>query len=217
VIFAGAAILAAGGTPGGDQLVGIVLIATAAALWGIDNNLTQALTTRDPFQLVAAKVGAAAVVNLSIALLLGAAVPTVEVVGAALALGAVSYGISVVLDAYALRELGAAREAAIFATAPFIGMVLSVPVLGESLGSRELVAATVMALGVVVLTRERHDHSHHHEPIAHDHIHDHLDDHHHHDHDPAVDPAERHSHTHQHAELSHAHPHVSDSHHRHDH
>ncbi len=216
VIFGGAAILAGGDAGGADQLGGVLLISGAAALWGIDNNLTQSLTTRDPFQIVTVKVAAAAAVNLTIAVGLGAGRPPTGVLFSALALGAISYGLSVVLDAYALRILGAAREAAIFATAPFLGMIIAVPVLGERLGAREIAAATMMALGVVVLGRERHAHTHAHEPLHHEHLHVH-DDHHQHDHLPGTGIAEPHSHPHRHGRLVHAGPHVSDAHHRHRH
>ena len=72
-----------------------------------------------------------------------------------LALGFVSYGISVVLDVYALRFVGAAREAAYFATAPFAGALLAVPVLGDRIRGSEVVAGILMALGVWRLATTR--------------------------------------------------------------
>jgi drug/metabolite transporter (DMT)-like permease len=53
------------------------------------------------------------------------------VIAAALILGVFSYGVSILLDAYALRHIGAAREAAFFATAPFMGAIAAIPILGE--------------------------------------------------------------------------------------
>src|SRR4029453_5903057 len=52
--------------------------------------------------------------------------PAGRVLAATLTLGALAYGASVLLDAFALRHLGAAREAAFFATAPFAGAPLPV-------------------------------------------------------------------------------------------
>jgi hypothetical protein len=119
-------------------------------------------------------------------------------------------------DAYALRLLGAARESAIFAVAPFLGAVAAWPLLGEPLGSQEIVAGTIMAIGVFAVVRERHAHLHEHEPLDHDHLHVH-DAHHRHEHGPEVDAGEPHSHQHRHDRLVHAHAHLSDIHHRHDH
>jgi drug/metabolite transporter (DMT)-like permease len=215
-IFAGAVVLTLPHGSIGGQLVGIACIAAACACWGLDNNLTQSLTVRDPFSIVTVKTGVAAAVNVGIALMLGARIPGASIVLGALALGAVAFGMSVVFDAYALRLLGAARESAIFAVAPFVGAVAAWPLLGEQLGIQEIVAGAIMAIGVVAVLRERHEHLHEHEPLEHDHLHVH-DVHHRHEHGPEIDAGEPHSHQHRHDRLVHAHAHLSDIHHRHDH
>jgi hypothetical protein len=133
----------------------------------------------------------------------------------ALGVGALSYGASIVLDAYALRLLGAAREAAYFATAPFFGALLAIPLDGDRFDGRTLAAMGLMAAGAALLGRERHSHMHTHEAIEHEHMHVH-DAHHRHAH-PDGDAREPHSHPHQHAPLTHDHPHVPDAHHRHRH
>jgi drug/metabolite transporter (DMT)-like permease len=58
---------------------------------------------------------------------------------------------SIVFDVYALRHLGAAREAAFFATAPFVGALLSIPILGESLRAADGAAGIMMGIGVLLL------------------------------------------------------------------
>jgi len=216
MIFVGAALLGLQGATGRFDVVGALLIVAACAGWALDNNVTQTLTDRDPFAIVSVKTGVAAVVNIGLAVLLGSSSPAADFVVGALVLGALAYGISIVLDAYALRILGAARESAVFATAPFAGAVLAVPLLGDSWGVFEVAASAVMAVGVVVVLRDRHSHRHAHEPLDHEHRHVH-DEHHQHVHPPGVDPAEPHSHPHQHESLVHTHPHVSDAHHRHGH
>jgi hypothetical protein len=75
-----------------------------------------------------------------------------------LAVGFVSYGVSIVLDVYALRYVGAARESAYFATAPFAGALIAVPVLGESVAAHEAAGGLVMAAGVALLIRPRGTH-----------------------------------------------------------
>ena len=215
-IFAGAVVLTIPHDSLGGQLIGITCIGAACACWGLDNNLTQSLTVRDPFSIVTVKTGVAALVNVTLALILGARIPGASIIAGALVLGAVAFGMSVVLDAYALRLLGAARESAIFAVAPFVGALVAWPVLGEQLGVQEVVAGAVMALGVLAVLRERHEHLHEHDSLVHDHLHVH-DEHHRHAHSPSTDPGEPHSHQHNHARLVHAHVHVSDVHHRHDH
>lgn len=196
------------------DLWGIAALTGACLAWGVDNNLTQRLSVRDPIAVVRIKALGAGTCTLSVAWLVGMPLPAWPILGGALVLGAFSYGVSIVLDMYALRILGAAREAAYFATAPFIGAVAALPLLGETLGGADLGAGALMAAGVVLLLRAQHSHRHTHTPLEHDHVHVH-DEHHRHEHEGEV--TEPHSHPHRHEELTHEHPHASDVHHRHRH
>jgi drug/metabolite transporter (DMT)-like permease len=199
------------------DLMGVLLLAAACLCWAIDNNLTQRLSLRDPFAVVRVKTLGAGIANTALGLFVAnGELPGSQPLGAALLLGSLSYGASVVLDAYALRLVGAAREAAYFATAPFVGVLASLLFLGEPFRWIDAIAMVAMGIGVMFLVRERHVHLHTHEPIEHEHVHVH-DEHHEHEHAPSQSTGEPHSHTHRHTELSHEHPHVSDAHHRHRH
>ncbi len=216
LILLGAAVLKVRPGELGVDGLGLVFIALACAAWALDNNLTQRLTLKDPIAIVRLKTLVAGAFNLGLGLILGGQLPRASVLVATLFLGALSYGLSVLLDAYALRLLGAAREAAFFATAPFLGALGSLLFLGERLAWADGAAMAAMVGGVVLLLRERHAHRHEHEPLEHDHAHVH-DEHHQHEHAPGVVVTERHAHAHRHAPLVHEHPHGSDLHHRHRH
>jgi drug/metabolite transporter (DMT)-like permease len=214
LVLTGAALLAGGPGDLHASPVGVIAIGGACLSWALDNNLTQRLSDRDPVALVQMKTLGAGTFTTIVAWSAGQMQGSGVTIGVALVVGALSYGLSIVLDTYALRLLGAAREAALFATAPFAGAMLAVPLLGERLAATDVVAATSMVLGVVLLAWTRHAHLHSHEVVAHDHAHVH-DEHHHHAHDgPVVEP---HAHPHVHASLVHDHPHAPDSHHRHSH
>ncbi|HSC87199.1 MAG TPA: EamA family transporter [Polyangiaceae bacterium] len=216
-IVLGAAVLRLEGETAAGGVPGILFLAGACALWGLDNNLTQRLSSKDPFAVVRIKTLGAGTFNLVLALfVLRLPWPSWPSVCGALLLGVVSYGLSVVLDAYALRLVGAAREAAYFATAPFMGALTAVVVLGESLHPTDGLALVSMAVGVILLLREQHAHLHTHEELTHDHLHVH-DEHHQHPHGADDPPGEPHAHVHHHVRLVHDHPHVSDIHHRHEH
>lgn len=216
LIVAGAAVLA--WRPGElhADLFGVAALAGACLSWALDNNLTQRLSLRDPVALVRVKGLGAGTCTLLVALLAGHDLPPAGMLPVALLVGSLSYGLSIVLDAYALRALGAAREAAYFATAPFIGAVAAVPLLGEPFRRADLAGMALMGFGVVQMLRERHFHLHTHLPLAHDHAHVH-DEHHQHEHPPGTPPGEPHAHPHRHEAMTHEHPHVPDLHHRHRH
>lgn len=216
LVIVGAGVLSVSPGAVGGHWLGVLLVACASAAWALDNNLTQRLSAKDPRAIVRVKALGAGTCNLALAFLFGEHLPPPSLCLFALLLGALSYGASILLDVYALRLLGAAREAAFFATAPFLGALIAVPLLHEGLGPGALVAMGVMGSGVVLLMRARHGHRHAHDALAHEHLHSH-DAHHQHPHPPGTPVGEPHAHWHQHAPLIHDHPHAGDLHHRHSH
>jgi drug/metabolite transporter (DMT)-like permease len=215
-LVAGAAALSWSGTPTVDSLVGPLAIAGACVAWGLDNNLTRKVSLADPLQIVQLKGLIAGPFNLVLGLLLGAALPAVSAVLIAGVVGFFGYGVSLALFVVALRHLGTARTGAYFSTAPFLGSVAAIVVLGESITAQLVIASIFMATGVWLHLTERHEHEHVHEPMAHAHPHVH-DDHHKHAHGASDPPGDFHTHFHQHVRLRHSHPHVPDMHHVHRH
>jgi drug/metabolite transporter (DMT)-like permease len=226
LILAGAVIIG-GGTTSGSTLHGAVLIALACLGWGIDNNISQRLSIRDPMQIALLKSVGASVPMLLLAGLTGARFPTPIEIVVLLVIGGIGYGLSMWLDLLALRDLGAARESVIFATAPFVGAGFSVFALKEALSANLIASGVLMIGGVALMLKEDHAHWHRHDEVWHEHKHLHTpgdqDPHHAHEHPngeaegiQSNDPF-WHSHPHQHEPIAHEHPHVSDGHHRHRH
>lgn len=214
-IAAGGLVLSWSGESGATTgWLGPLAIVVACLCWAIDNNLTRHVSASDALFIAGVKGSVAGVVNTSLALALGAALPSVSVVGAAMTIGLLGYGVSLVLFVLALRGLGAARTGAYFSTAPFIGAALSLVMLGESASVAFWIAAGLMGWGVWLHLTERHEHEHLHEAIAHSHRHVH-DEHHQHAHDFPWTANQAHNHWHQHAAIAHKHPHFPDIHHRH--
>ena len=191
-----------------------VAVVLACLCWAIDNNLTRRVALADASFIAMTKGLVAGTVNVSIALLMGAAMPSPSLSIAAGALGFVSYGLSLVLFVVALRGLGTARTGAYFSTAPFIGALIAVPLLGESMAPALLAGGGLMAVGVFLHLTEHHVHEHRHDPTEHEHVHVH-DEHHPHAHDAAVDGP--HVHSHRHDAVIHGHEHYPDAHHQHRH
>jgi drug/metabolite transporter (DMT)-like permease len=133
-------------------VTGTLAIAGACLSWALDNNLTRQISIRNPVQIVQVKTLSAGIGNVVLAVMAGHRAP-MSIVPAALLLGFVSYGLSIVLDVYALRYIGAAREAAFFAIAPFAGAVAAVPVLRERFTANDLGAGALMAIGIALIVR----------------------------------------------------------------
>ena len=127
---------------------------------------------------------------LAIAVILHEAMPSIAHVAAALALGFVTYGLSIFLYVRAQNTLGAAKTSAYYAVAPFVGALLSFVLLKESLSWMYLVALCVMVVGAALVVADtlvrHHTHPHRHtfthfhggyvhsHTITHTHGHDHL-------------------------------------------
>ncbi len=214
LIVAGAAVLSGASQAG--ALVPSLAVLGACLAWALDNNLTRKVSLADPRIVAMTKGLVAGATNTALALAAGASLPSAPILGRALLVGWLGYGVSLVLFVVALRELGTARTGAYFATAPFAGAVLAVLALGEPATAALFAAGALMAAGVWLHVTERHTHLHTHEPLEHTHEHEH-DEHHRHEHEPPVPPGTRHTHAHRHERLTHEHAHYPDAHHRHEH
>jgi drug/metabolite transporter (DMT)-like permease len=223
-IVAGMAAIVAGGVvlswPHGGASAnawpGALAVAGACLCWAIDNNLTRKVSASDALFIAGVKGLVAGVVNGGLALAFGFHLPDIAVTAPILLVGFLGYGVSLVLFVLALRGLGTARTGAYFSTAPFLGAVISLAMLHETVSPMFWLAAVLMAIGVWLHLTERHIHDHVHELLEHGHRHVH-DEHHQHAHPFEWDGTEPHSHPHVHAPMRHRHAHFPDIHHRHTH
>ncbi len=209
IVVLGGVILA--GTSEAGVAVGAVLVAVTCVCWGIDNAITASLDSYTPAQITLAKGVVAGSVNLALGLVLDGAVAARFVV-AALAIGALGYGLSIAMWITGARLVGAARGQVIFALAPFIGALLAWPVNGDRLTSTTVVAFAVSLVGVIVVATSHHGHFHRHEPIEHAHPIDPSDPHHRSDAIKVLSGTQ-----HRHLPIRHEHEHLPDIHHRHIH
>jgi drug/metabolite transporter (DMT)-like permease len=194
--------------------LGSILVMLACLMWAFDNNITRHLSHRDPFVIARYKGLVAGSTTLAIAFVSGNQESSLSSTTGALILGALSYGASLVLFVYALRNLGTSRTSTYFGAAPFIGTIVSVILLNEAITIQLSVAMFLMLSGIALILKEYHEHEHLHEELYHEHRHIH-DEHHNHEHEGAC--FEPHCHEHEHGLSVHSHAHVPDIHHYHGH
>ena len=198
--------------------LGALGIIGACFLWGLDNNFTRHISSKNPLIIVGIKGLGAGTFSLVLGVLLRQQLPAFKIVLLAMLLGSISYGISIQLFIVAMRHMGAARTSTLFGIAPFIGVILSLVLLREVPQTLFWIALPVMLAGAWLMLTENHDHRHVHEPLEHNHRHSHPDEHHLHTGPEAVPLVNgAHTHPHRHDKLEHEHAHAPDLHHRHDH
>jgi drug/metabolite transporter (DMT)-like permease len=219
LVIIGAALLSVAGGPAGGATkpLGAALVVGACGCWALDNNLTQRVSIRDARQIVAIKgcVGGAASLLLAAGFRQFSGWAPASVLAVAL-VGAVSYGLSIVLFIRGLRTLGVIHTGALFALAPGFAAMLSWAILREPIPLWGWLALLGMTDGALLLSTDVHEHEHTHEALEHQHEHEH-DEHHQHEHTPEELARVPHSHWHRHEPVTHTHAHTHDVHHRHPH
>ena len=198
-------ILSFSGTGSLQFSLGSLLVIGATVCWGLENNCTRSISDKSSYQIVTIKGLGSGAGAFIIAVILGEKLPPLKNIILILALGYVSYGLSIFTYVRAQKTLGAAKTSAYYAAAPFIGVLLSVLFLKEQLSFTFLIALLVMIAGTVVIVYETlvHNHTHVHKHyITHTHdgtTHTHLIEH-SHEHSHVVSE-EKHGHTHSLQEL----------------
>lgn len=104
---------------------GAIFILMATIFWGIENNCTRKLSSKDPMQIVMLKGIFSGGGSLIIGLVIGERTNNVVGILVVLLIGAIAYGMSIYVYIYAQRILGAARTSTYYAVSPFIGTALS--------------------------------------------------------------------------------------------
>lgn len=159
---------------------GSLLVLGACICWGFENNCTRMLSSKSSVQITTIKGIFSGLGSLMIALCVGESLPGIAWIAASLGLGFVAYGLSINFYIRAQKELGAAKTSAYYAVAPFIGVALSMLILGERpalsfyLGLAVMAAATWLMVKDTVCLQHTHPHSHVH---THEHTHTHAHTH----------------------------------------
>jgi drug/metabolite transporter (DMT)-like permease len=213
LVTLGSAVIA---VPGGAAArEAAAFVGLACICWAIDNNLTSVIDDLSPAQIAFAKGLVAGATNLALGLWLEPQ-PSFSTAGAGLLVGALGYGVSLVLYVGAAQQLGATRSQLLFSTAPLWGAAAAWVFAIDVVGWAHAAGGALMILGLYLMGRERHAHEHTHAEVVHAHAHRHDDGHHGHVHRGL--PAQTwHSHEHAHEKVRHTHPHAPDLHHRHRH
>ena len=114
---------------GNFEIVATTVIAlfviAATVCWGLENNCTGSISSKNTYQIVVLKGIFSGLGALIIALIRLESLPGLRYAAIALILGFASYGLSIFLYVRAQNVIGAARTSAYYAVAPFIGAFLS--------------------------------------------------------------------------------------------
>lgn len=111
--------------------IGSLYVIASYICWGAENNCTKKISSKNAIEITIIKGIFAGFGSLIIAFLTGENIPSVYLVIVALIIGFFSYGLSVAMYIKSQNYLGAAKTAAFFSIAPFLGVIFSIIILNE--------------------------------------------------------------------------------------
>jgi len=138
-----------------ENLLGNLLILGACFFWGIDNNFSKFLSKkRDIIMVTGLKcfIGGSALLAVSFLLGFSFSIPLTSI-PYVLFVGAFSIGFSILFFLFALRKIGSMRTGVISSLSSLFGAVLAFIVLREAFTVVQLIAGSIMILGIYVLYR----------------------------------------------------------------
>ena len=136
-----------------ENIAGNLLIVGACLFWGIDNNLSRFLSKkRDIILITGLKCFIGGLALLALAFVVGVpfSVPLTSI-PYLLSVGAFSIAFSILLFLFALRKIGSMRTGVIYSMSSLFGAALAFLILNEPFTFIQLVAGTIMLLGIYVL------------------------------------------------------------------
>ena len=133
---------------------GSAFVLAAACCWGLENNCTRMLSSKNPLEIVVIKGFGSGIGAFVIAIATGESLPGFVYIAMALLLGFVAYGLSIYFYIYAQRDLGAAKTSTYYAVAPFVGAGLSLVIFWEKPSFTFIIALLIMAIGTYFASTE---------------------------------------------------------------
>ena len=134
--------------------LGSVFVLLACCCWGLENNCTRNLSSKNPLEIVVIKGFGSGFGAMAIAFATGESLPSFVYILMALLLGFVAYGLSIYFYIYAQRDLGAAKTSTYYAVAPFVGAGLSLLIFRQLPSVTFIVALVIMAVGTYFASTE---------------------------------------------------------------
>jgi len=138
-----------------DFSFGSIFVLLACICWGLENNCTRNLSSKNPLEIVVIKGFGSGFGAMAIAFATGERLPSFVYILMALLLGFVAYGLSIYFYIYAQRDLGAAKTSTYYAVAPFVGAGLSLLIFRQLPSVTFIVALVIMAVGTYFASTEQ--------------------------------------------------------------
>ena len=130
---------------------GAILVLLATLCWGMENNCTRNLSSKNTYKVVFLKGIFSGLGSLIVSLFLKESFSNIIYFSYALILGFVAYGLSIFFYIKSQAIIGAAKTSAYYSIAPFIGTFLSFLIFQEELTLSYFIGFIIMILGTIIV------------------------------------------------------------------
>ena len=139
---------------------GAILVLFAYLFWGMENNCTKILSSKNSSEITIIKGIFSGIGSLLIANLFHFPIPELHIILFISFIGCISYGVSVSMYIYSQNKLGAAKTAGYFSFAPYIAVILSIILLKEIPETSFYIALLIMMIAGYLIYKDSIKESH---------------------------------------------------------
>jgi len=137
--------------------IGSIMVLVSYCLWGLENNCTRMLSSKNVYEITIIKGLFAGLGSLIIALTTKAIFPDFNIILLILLVGFLSYGFSVIMYIKAQKTLKATLTATYFALNPYFGIIFSLLILKEQPDINFYIALIFIILAMIVIHKKSND------------------------------------------------------------
>lgn len=125
-----------------------LLVIFACLCWGIENNVTASISSKEPAFFTSIKCSAVAVLYLILIIIKGDFAFSYPIL---ILFGFFTYGLSIFTYAISTKYLGASKATLVFSFSPIFGVMLACIIYGEKLTFTFLISGILMILGILFM------------------------------------------------------------------
>lgn len=125
-----------------------ILVILACLCWGIENNLTALLSSKEPALFTSIKCGSVAILYLVLVILKGDFTINTPVL---ILYGFITYGLSILFYAISTKYIGASKATLVFSFTPIFGVILSIIFYKEHITTSFIISTILMIIGIIFM------------------------------------------------------------------
>ena len=125
-----------------------LFVIVACLCWGIENNITALISSKEPSFFTSIKCGAVSILYLIIILIKGDFYISNCIL---IVIGFFTYGLSILAYALSTKYLGASKATLVFSFSPIFGVILAILICGEKITHSFLLSLVLMIMAILFI------------------------------------------------------------------